>query len=297
MTIFIKSITTWYMIRKIAIFMLLTISIVGCGKPTNDNPKSIYVSITPLKMLVEEITCGDFNVEVLVPEGASPETYDPTARQLTAVNDAEMLFSTGLITFEQNLVSRLADNKCVIDLSQGIELLKGSCTHNHCNHQHGIDPHIWTSPRALYIMTSTMRNAIVELYPDSVKYNEAAEQLLKRIADVDAECSQKIASSDVKSFMIYHPAYTYYARDYNIQQVAIEQDGKEPSPRRLATLVEQAHDANIRNIMIQPQYNIDKVLPLAKECGAEVVVTDPLAADILTEIRRVTEIICNNNAE
>ena len=92
--------------------------------------------------------------------------------------------------------------------------------------------------------------------------------------------------------MIYHPAYTYYAHDYGIRQISVEQDGKEPSPRQLALLVEEVKRHNIKAILLQPQYSIDKVMSLAEECGIEVIVTDPLATDILSEIERVTTIIC-----
>jgi zinc transport system substrate-binding protein len=285
------------MVKKIAIFMLLAILLIGCSRDNYDNTRSIFVSITPLKMLVEEVTCGDFPVEVLVPEGASPETYDPTARQLTAAGDAQMLFTTGLITFEQNLVKRIANDANIVDLSEGITILHGSCTHNHGTHKHGIDPHIWTSPRALYTMVSTIQREVMERYPDSTKYNTAAQQLLERIKALDIECGDKITENGVKTMMIYHPAYTYYARDYNIKQVAIEHDGKEPSPRQLTALINEAMANNIHYIFIQPQYSADKVKPLAKECGAEIVVTNPLASDILSEIERVTELICTNHAE
>lgn len=295
--IFIKSITR-YMTKKIAIFILLATLFAGCNAQSNENnDTTIFVSITPLKMLVEEVTCGDFPIEVLVPEGASPETYDPTARQLTAANDAQMLFTTGLITFEQGLVSRIANNENIVDLSDSITLLKGSCTHNHCAHSHGIDPHTWTSPRALYTMVSTIQREVMKRYPDSTKYDTAAQHLLKRIENLDTECSEKIRNANVKAMMIYHPAYTYYANDYGIKQIAIEQDGKEPSPRMLTKLVDEAKANNLHYIFIQPQYSTDKIAPLAAECGAEVIVTDPLSDDIIGEIERVSELICKSYAE
>ena len=93
--------------------------------------------------------------------------------------------------------------------------------------------------------------------------------------------------------MIYHPAYTYFARDYSIEQIAIEQEGKEPTPRQLTALVERAKSEGINAIFIQPQYSIDKVRAIAEACDAEVVTTDPLSSDILAEIERITDIICS----
>ena len=288
--------------RRLAIFISIITLLCSCkGDNSHTAEKTIFVSITPLKMLAEEITCGDFPVEVLVPEGASPETYDPTARQLTEASQAQLLLSTGLITFEQSLVDRIADKERIVDLSSGITLLAGSCTHNHSHshmhHTHGIDPHIWTSPRALTTMVRTMHKRVMKLYPDSTKYDTAAQHLLKRIENLDTECSEKIRNANVKAMMIYHPAYTYYANDYGIKQIAIEQDGKEPSPRMLTKLVDEAKANNLHYIFIQPQYSTDKIAPLAAECGAEVIVTDPLSDDIIGEIERVSELICKSYAE
>ncbi len=285
--------------RKITIFILLITSLAGCiNENRSANKKTIFVTITPLKNIIANITCNDFEIEVLVPEGASPETYDPTAKQLTAASDAQMLFSTGLINFEQQLTSRLDGTTEIVDLSQGIEVLSGCCSHNHKpnhSHAHGIDPHIWTSPRALQTMVRTAHSAIKRHYPDSAKYDTAADNLIARLDELDSYCEQSITNADVKVMMIYHPAYTYYANDYGIQQIAIEQDGKDPSPRQLTALVERAKSNDIEAILIQPQYDINKVRAIADECGAEIVVTDPLAEDILLEIRSVTNKICNIN--
>lgn len=288
--------------RRLAIFISILTLLCSCKEGFDDNTKkTIFVTITPLKMVAEELTCGDFPVEVLVPEGASPETYDPTARQLTDANRAQLLFSTGLIEFEQSLASRVSHKERVVDLSSGITLLAGCCSHkhshDHTHHTHGIDPHIWTSPRALATMVRTMHKRIMLLYPDSVKYEAAADRLLERIANIDSRCKELIETSNTKAFMIYHPAYTYYANDYGLQQISIEQDGKEPSPRQLTSLIEEARQHDIKSILIQPQYSHDKVRSIAKECDLEIIDIDPLAKDILSEIERVTTIICRSDEQ
>lgn len=255
---------------------------------------TIYVSITPLKSIVEEITCGDFEVRILVPQGASPETFEPTAKQIAELSDSHLLFQTGLIDFEQSLVGRVTEQTKVVNLCEGVELMAGSCSHHHHSHSHahGIDPHIWTSPKALMTMVDNVRDCIMREYPDSTKYDVAADKLQQRIAELDRYCASRIDDAALRVMMIYHPAYTYYARDYGIEQIAIEHDGKEPSPRQLTTLVERAKSNGIGAILLQPQYSEDKVRSIAEECGAEIVVTDPLCEDIIAEIARITDIIC-----
>ena len=278
--------------QKIATFIICVLLIVGCTTKSDSDKKTIFVTITPMQSIIEEITAGDFDIEVIVPKGASPETFEPTPKQVTSFSDAELIFSTGLIDFEQSLVERISGDAEVVNLSNGIELIAGSCSHGNHKHKHGIDPHIWTSPRALRTMVTNAHKAIMAHYPDSVKYTEATGRLLERIDALDTYCATRIKAEGVEAMMIYHPAYTYYARDYGIEQIAIEHDGKEPSLRQTTALIEKAKEHGVKAILRQPQYSEDKVRAIANDAGAEIITTDPLAEDILGEIERVTEIIC-----
>ena len=278
--------------QKIATFIICVLLIVGCTTKSDSDKKTIFVTITPMQSIIEEITAGDFDIEVIVPKGASPETFEPTPKQVTSFSDAELIFSTGLIDFEQSLVERISGDAEVVNLSNGIELIAGSCSHGNHKHKHGVDPHIWTSPRALRTMVTNAHKAIMAHYPDSVKYTEATGRLLERINKLDNYCATRIKAEGVEAMMIYHPAYTYYARDYGIEQIAIEHDGKEPSLRQTTALIEKAKEHGVKAILRQPQYSEDKVRAIANDAGAEIITTDPLAEDILGEIERVTEIIC-----
>lgn len=278
--------------QKIATFIICVLLIIGCTTKSDSDKKTIFVTITPIQSIIEEITAGDFDIEVIVPKGASPETFEPTPKQVTSFSDAEFIFSTGIIDFEQSLVERIDDDAEVVNLSNGIELIAGSCSHGNHKHKHGVDPHIWTSPRALRTMVTNAHKAIMAHYPDSVKYTEATGRLLERIDALDTYCATRIKAEGVEAMMIYHPAYTYYARDYGIEQIAIEHDGKEPSLRQTTALIEKAKEHGVKAILRQPQYSEDKVRAIANDAGAEIITTDPLAEDILGEIERVTEIIC-----
>lgn len=284
------------MFKKLAILFTLFPLLLGCSsRGEESSKKTIYVTITPLRALVEEITGGDYVVQTLVPKGASPETFEPTMKHLMALNDAEQVFSVGLINFEQELVSSVKNSDRLVNLSDGIELIAGSCTHCNHAHAHGIDPHIWTSPRALKRMVENIGLAMERVAPDSTEYRDNVDKLIHKLSALDSLCSSNIASNCVDAIMIYHPAFTYYARDYRIEQISVEQDGKEPSPRQLTSLVEKARQHNISKVLIQPQYSKDKLRALATECGAEIVEVDPLSEDIMAEIERVTTIICSKD--
>ena len=168
----------------------------GCAEPPKTEGDTLCVSILPLRSIVEGIVGEDFPIEVLVPAGASPETFEPTPRQFVELNRARMIFSVGLIDFEQSLLQKLEERDKVVPLSRGIELLAGSCAHMHGNdgehgHAHGIDPHVWTSPRALSIMARNAYEAIHAAWPDSTKYTLNHERLQEQLRELDRRTAAK----------------------------------------------------------------------------------------------------------
>ena len=275
------------------IYILLATLLLSCNGTPTQPEADIIVSIEPLKYIVEEITEGDFRVDVLVPQGTSPETFDPAPRQIMALDKAQMVFAVGLIDFEQALLKRIGKN--ITNLSDGVELMAGACSHAHeGHHHHGIDPHIWTSPRELKIMAYNTHKRIMQQYPDSVKYTKAYEALVQELDSLDRECELKISTSDTKAFAIYHPALTYYARAYNIEQIAIEADGKEPSAKHIANIIDKAHDKAIRTLLYQVEYPRSVVDVVAKDMGIEPKEINPLASNPLQFIKDVTNAITGN---
>lgn len=194
---------------------------VSCGGSTTavETRPAVTATILPLKYLVEQIAGQDFAVEVLVPTGASPETFEPTPKQYIRLNESQMVFATGLIDFENALLARMDNKDRLVDLSRGIELMAGSCSHDHhAAHKiaasrqaaaegmpHGIDPHIWTSPRELRTMARNTYEAIMLRYPDSVKYTASYEALDARLRDLDSLCSQMCRTSSAPGFRRLSP--------------------------------------------------------------------------------------------
>lgn len=265
----------------------------ACTPHQQSDENTLYVSILPLRSLVGEIVGDDFKIEVLVPPGASPETFEPTPRQFIGLNRAEMIFNVGLIDFETTLLSKIEERGKVVNLSQGIELIAGSCSHggHGHTHAHGVDPHVWTSPRALQKMAENAYEAIHRAYPDSVKYEANYKRLQADLQALDARIGGKIAQSGVEYFIIYHPALTYYARDYGIRQVAVEADGKEPSAKQLTQIIRQAREDGVRRILYQSQFPASAVEIIARDIDAEYMEIDPLREDVIANIDAITDII------
>ena len=278
---------------KKLVFIFIAALMGACTPRQQADEKTLYVSILPLRSLVEEIVGDDFKIEVLVPLGASPETFEPTPRQFIGLNRAEMIFNVGLIDFETTLLAKIEDQAKVVNLSRGIELIAGTCSHGSHGHTHthGIDPHVWTSPRALQKMAENAYEAIREAYPDSVKYETNYRLLQQELKALDERTAARIAASDVEYFIIYHPALTYYARDYGLRQIAIEADGKEPSAKQLTQLIRQGREDGVRRILYQSQFPASAVEVIARDIDAEYAEVDPLREDVIANIEEITGII------
>lgn len=279
--------------RKIYITLLIAILCGGCTSRRPADGEPLYVSILPLRSLVQGIVGDDFDIEVLVPPGASPETFEPTPRQFVGLNKARMVFNVGLIDFENTLLAKVEDQEKVVNLSRGIELIAGTCSHGSHGHTHthGIDPHVWTSPRALQKMAENAYEAIRKAYPDSVKYETNYRLLQQELKALDERTAARIAASDVEYFIIYHPAFTYYARDYGLRQIAIEADGKEPSAKQLTQIIRQAREDGVRRILYQSQFPASAVEVIARDIDAQYVEVDPLREDVIANIEEITGII------
>lgn len=279
--------------RIIYLFIYIALSVSCVGNKNKSNEKVIYVSIAPIKPIVEAIVGDDFKVEVLVPAGASPESFEPTPKQFIAMNKAQIVLGTGLLDFEQQLLKRIHNQSKIVDLSHGIVTISGSCSHthhgNHCHH--GVDPHIWCSPKSLSIMARNAHNAIVAVMPDSLHYTTAYNALNERITALDKEVAELANNASLPYFIIYHPALTYLARDYGLEQVAIENDGKEASAKRIAQIISKARTDGIKSVFYQSEFPESSVKIVCEDIGANAVEINPLAEDIFTNIRKITRLI------
>lgn len=281
-------------IYKVLSLVALTTLLLACRTERTTEQAEIVVTIAPLKYIIEQITANDFAVEILVPIGASPESFEPTPKQYISLNEAPLVFSTGLISFETALLEHIADKSKVVNLCHNISLIEGSCSHSHHHaneHHHGIDPHIWTSPRELKTMARNAYEAIIAQYPDSVKYTEAYEALARDIEQLDEECRQRCMHSSARAFIIYHPALTYYSRAYGIEQIALEAEGKEPSAKHIANVIEQAKAKHATSLLYQTEYPRSVVDILAEDTELTPQEINPLDENPIKFIREVTSII------
>ena len=288
------------------LLLFIALFFAGCAERKIVVENRAVVSIAPLKPLVESILGDDFEVSVLVPQGASPETFEPSPRQLSEMEKARFVFSTGLLDFEQELLHRIARNEQIVNLSHGIDLIAGTCSHAHHNHAgcssdcghahahhhaHGTDPHIWCSPKSLGKMAENAHQAIATEMPDSTKYGERYTSLCIKILELDEEVAEMCSQGHRTTFVIYHPALTYLARDYGLTQLAIEHEGKEPSAKRLAELIGRSRKEGVKHILYQSEFPASSVEVICQDAGATAVEINPLDEDIFANIRHIVTLI------
>lgn len=280
------------MIKKINLIILFALLVlVSCKNNKNetsvtDQKKIINVSVLPLKYFIEEMAGEFVEVNVMVPAGASPATYEPSPRNIQKLKKSDVYLGIEPLSFEQAWMSRFRSNNKemkVYNLAENIELLdqadhKHETTENHHNHDNKLgDPHIWVSPSTVLSMIKNMKRALVELYPDRRSEIESNYQKLKlQVEKKDQSVRDNVDQMENKSFLIFHPALGYLARDYGLNQIVIENQGKEPSSRQMHKIIKKARKHEVTSVFAQKHFDMRNAETIAKELGINVSVINPL---------------------
>jgi zinc transport system substrate-binding protein len=259
----------------------------------------VFTSVLPLKTLVEQVGGSQVAVASLVQPGQSPHAFEPSPRQVAELSRADLYVRAGL-GFEDAWMERVTSanpNMDVLDLREGLAL-RTLEAHDHRHHSHdghdhsGPDPHVWTSPPLVRQMSLAVRDALIRLDPARRASYEANQVALAAELDaLDAELRDLLADAPQRRFMVYHPAWGYFADTYGLTQIAIEREGKEPGARALAALIDQARQEGVRLILVQPQMNPKAAEQVARAIGGTVVSADPLAPDYAGSLRRVARLL------
>lgn len=279
---------------KKLIYILTLFILSACGNTTQKSEKPILtVTLEPLRYFTEAIAGDNYEVVSMVPKGSSPESYDPTPQQLVNLSKSQAYFRIGYIGFEQAWMKKLeanCPNMKVYDTSKGIDLIRDK-GHWHGDHFHegGVEPHVWNSTQNALIIADNIYQALCEL--DSTHqedYQKRLDVLKQTIQQTDANVRTLLENAD-STFLIYHPALSYFARDYGLKQVSIEEGGKEPSPAQLKALIETCRNENVHTIFVQQEFDQRNAQLIANELGVNIVSINPLSYDWVKEMIRIAE--------
>ncbi len=256
-----------------------------------ENRPILMVTIEPLRYFTEAIAGPRFTVESIVPRGSSPETYDPTPAQLLALADSRAYLRIGSIGFEQVWMDRLMANAPdlpVFNTSQGIDFIL---------EDEGAEPHVWTSTVNARIIADNIATALCTLdSTHTAEYLHRRDSLMAVIAQTDSLCRSLLLRPDAdRTFLIYHPALSYFARDYGLHQLPIEEAGKEPTPARLKALLDLCQKEKVNIIFVQPEFDRRNAELIARQTGTRIIPINPLSYDWQSEIIKAAKALAPNN--
>ena len=266
------------------VFCLLILPGIGAAAFASDRQIPISVSVLPQAFFVERVAGKRAAVHVMIPKGASPETYEPTPQQLVALSDSRIYVKVGApgLPFEEKYLRTVLDRNrklIVVGMSDGMNFRKE-------------DPHVWTSPAAVRIAAKNIALALIAYDPaHRQKYEPNLHAFLREIDTLDEEIRRALAGKKGYAFMVYHPAWGYFADDYGLRQLAVEEEGKPVSAAHIREMVDLAREKGIRAILVQKGFDTKSARTVAREIGGEVVETDPLERDWLAGMRTFTALL------
>lgn len=289
------------MIRLLALVALLT-PLIGIAEPLR-----VFVSVLPLKTFVEKVGGEHVQVQAMVGPGFNPHTYDPTPHQVASLSNAALYVRAG-VPFEDAWMERIRSanpGMQVLDARAGIEPrgpgesgpdqgvprtghgVDASRDHKQRENRNS-DPHIWTSPRLVRQMAGKIRDKLAELDPGNRRdYARNHKAFAAELEALDSEIKTLLADASDRKIMVFHPAWGYFADTYGLIQIPIQNEGKEPGPRALTALIEQANRERVKIIFVQPQFSQKSARQVARAIGGRVVAIDPLSPDYAGNLRKV----------
>ncbi len=302
--------------RPIIVFIFIIVSLfMGGGAAADRVP--VFVSIVPQKYFVQQIGQELVDVHIMVQPGASPAIYEPKPRQMAGLSKAKIYYAVG-VPFENVWLEKIAaanPKMKVIHTDKGIEKIAMALhihggkegghgeeslrndpdehhaepAHTQEHHQNtGMDPHIWLSPPLVKIQARAILVSLQEIDPQNGSvYAANFRKLVAQIEQLEADLVETFQGKTGLRFMVFHPAWGYFAHAYGLKQVPIEIEGKKPKPARLKELIQHARKDGIRVIFAQPQFSTKSAELVAREIGGQVVFADPLAEDWMANLREV----------
>ncbi len=241
----------------------------------------ITVSVPPHAYFVERIGGNRVLAHIMIPGGANPDTYEPTPRQLINLSNSRMYVKVGApnFPFENKYISTFLDSSprmTVIDASQGMKF-------------RGEDHHVWASPALARITAANIAKALVvndPLHKD--EYERNLQEFLAEIDRLDQEIRKSLKEKAGYSFMTYHPAWGYFADEYNIIQIPIEEEGKPGNAAHIRKMIDLARKKGIRDVLVQKGFDARNARTVAAGLGGKTVEVDPLARDWPQGLKKFT---------
>lgn len=299
--------------KKFLVLFLVFASFLYANKP------QLTVNILPQKYFVEKIVKDKFDINVMVKPGSSPHNFEPKPSQMKSLASSKAYFLVGdpseqawIGKFKQN-----AKDTLFVDTTVGIERIpmvahkhhdeedenEGHAHHEHEHEKHaehdhdesGLDPHTWLDPISVKVQAKNIYEAMLKIDEKNADfYKTNYEEFLKELDSLDSEIRNILVPYKDKAFMVFHPSWGYFAKRYDLEQISIEMEGKEPKPNELVKLIEEAKKHDIKIVFVAPQFSQKSAKTISQNIGANVVSIDPLSGDWKNDLLKTANEIANS---
>ncbi len=273
------------------LLLVLLALFVFASKTVAEDKINTFVSILPQQYFVEQVGGELVDVQVMVGPGQNPATYEPTPQQMAALANADIYFSIG-VPFEKawlNKVKQSNDKLVVIECCESLSDLHGHSHHGHHEHHDDLDPHIWTSPKKVIQLVKLIENSLLQVsHSNKQAFKETAGNFIIELNKLDAFIRASLVDLKQRELIVSHPSWGYFAKEYNLSQISIEQNGKEIQAKSLVKLIKSAKEKNIKAVFVQQQFNDKAARIIAKELNADIYELDPLAFNYIENMNDVT---------
>ncbi len=310
-TILCRPAGEWFkkVIVTISSILVLLSFIVGCGRDRADIDKKsekiiVSVSILPQKFFVEKIGGDKVSINTLIPNGASPVLYEPNPLQMKNLEKSTVYFKVGHpnFAFEKryfNEISNLDNNLQIVDMFSGVSYREFKNEHHHHSdeesHDENImdkeihtDSHVWTSPENVKIAALNIFNILSKIDSKNTKfYKNNYDIFIEEIGLLQLRITNIFADTKTEKFLVFHPSWGYFADEFNLEQISVEVDGKQPSMKLLLSVIEEARENEIKVVFVQEGFSKSSAKVIAKELDASIITISPLTENWLENLYSV----------
>ena len=257
----------------------------------NSNGKiDVAVSIGPEEQWVNAVGGDKVNVTLMVPPSADPHTYEPLPGQLKQISNAKMYAEIGSpLEFETNYMNKIEaanPNMLIVNCSEGVTLIPNTAE----NESDTMDPHDWNDPKNAEIMVNNIYLGLVKVDPsDQAYFEKNRDNYEAQLEALDNYTTQTLKDKNGTNILIFHPAFGYYAKDYNLTQIAVMINDEEPSPQRIALLLNTAKADNIKVMYNEPQYDPSYMQSIASQVNGTVITVNDLDPNYIQNMKNTAD--------
>ena len=255
----------------------------------------VCVSILPQKYFVEKIAGDLVDINVLLPPGANPRYYSIMPSQMKEISRSSIWLRIGQIPFEKSWGEKIRQTNPKMKVYDTSAQADWIITKKDTVNFTGVDPHIWMSPLEVKKIANESYKALIKTIPeDSVVLTANYKKWIVEIDSLNQEIKNSFKNISQRKFIIFHPSLTYFARDYNLEQIPLEIEGKEPSARQMGDIIDLAKKENIHIVLLQRGFNMDNAHQLAREINGKIIIIDPFDGHWEKQLRNISSIIISN---